>query len=103
MKVYGQTSGQDLVMDRQYEMALACDLGFIIPTVQALALGQPINVHSALSFGYCGWPKLIYKNKTRQTHELTWNMWVVLYGFSLLMPSAKLENDVFQNVKVKTA
>ena len=54
MKVYGLPSGQDLVMDRRYEMALAFDMGFIIPTVQALALGQPINVHSAVSLGYCG-------------------------------------------------
>ena len=46
-KVYGLPSGQGL--DRWNDMALACGSGHIIPAVQALALGQSMNLHSALS------------------------------------------------------
>ena len=46
MKVYGLPSGQ--VLDRLNDMARAADSGHIIPAVQALALGQSINLHSAL-------------------------------------------------------
>ena len=47
MKVYGLPSGQGL--DHRNYMALACVSGHIITAVQALALGQSINLHSALS------------------------------------------------------
>ena len=47
MKVYGLLSGQGL--DRRNDMARACGSGHIIPSVQVLALGQSINLHSALS------------------------------------------------------
>ena len=43
MKVYGLPSGQGL--DRRNDMATR-----IIPAVQALALGQSINLHSALRY-----------------------------------------------------
>ena len=35
--------------DRRNDIALAWDSGYIIPMVQVLALGQSINLHSALS------------------------------------------------------
>ena len=47
MKVYGLPSAQGL--DRLNDMARAAGEGHIIPEVQALALGQSINLHSALS------------------------------------------------------
>ena len=50
MKVYGLPSDQGL--DRRIDMTLACDMGHIIPAVQALIRGQSINLHSALSLGY---------------------------------------------------
>ena len=50
MKVYGLPSDQGL--DRRNDMALACGSGHIIPAVQAMALGQSINRHSALSLIY---------------------------------------------------
>ena len=46
MTVYGLSSGQGPY--RRNDMALACS-GHIIPAVQVLALGQSINLHSALS------------------------------------------------------
>ena len=52
MKVNGLPSGQGL--DPRNNMALACDMDHIVPTVQALAIGQSINLHSALSLvHYC--------------------------------------------------
>ena len=99
MEVNGLPSGQGL--DRRNDMALTCDMDHIVPTVQALALRQSINLHNALSLiYYClvsGWPTPTYKNETRQPQELTWNKWEVMYWFSLLMPSPKLKIDVFQN------
>ena len=50
MKIYGLPSGQGL--DRLVDMALACASSHINPTVQALTLGQSINLHSAFCFGY---------------------------------------------------
>ena len=50
MKVYGLPSGQGL--DCWNDMARAAGEGHIIPAVQALALGQSMNLHSALSWGY---------------------------------------------------
>ena len=47
MKVYGLPEGQGL--DRQNDMARATGEGHIIPTVQAVALGQSINLHRARS------------------------------------------------------
>ena len=47
MEVYGLPSGQGL--DRRYVMALDCGSGHIIPAVQALVLGQSINLQSARS------------------------------------------------------
>ena len=47
MKVYGLPSVQGL--DRWNDMARAAGSGHIFPVVQALALGQSINLHSALS------------------------------------------------------
>ena len=47
MKVYGLPSGQGL--DCRNDIALACSLGYKIPAVQALALGQSINLRCAIS------------------------------------------------------
>ena len=64
MKVYGLSDGQGKDQDRQNDMALTCGWGHImpavqarlalghsgpiVPAVQALALRQSINLHSAL-------------------------------------------------------
>ena len=47
MKVYGLPSAQGL--DRRNNMTRAAGEGHIIPAVQALALGQSINLHNAIS------------------------------------------------------
>ena len=47
MKVYGLPLGQGL--DRRNNMTRAAGEGHIIPADQALALGQSINLHSAIS------------------------------------------------------
>ena len=47
MKVYGLPEGQGL--DRRNDMTLACGSGHIIQVAKALAIGQSINLHSALS------------------------------------------------------
>ena len=65
MKVYALPSGKGLGI--RNDMVIACDMGHIIPAVQALALGLSINHHGALSLGYycliSGWPTLITKMK----------------------------------------
>ena len=47
MKVYGLPEGQGLEL--RNDMAQAAGEGHIIPAVQALVLGQSINIHSAIS------------------------------------------------------
>ena len=50
IKDYGLPLGQGL--DLRADMALAYGSGHINPAVQALSLGQSINLDSALSLGY---------------------------------------------------
>ena len=64
MTVYGLPSGQGL--DRRNDMTLAFDMGHIIPAVQALAIGQSINLQSGLRLGFhcliSGWSRINLKH-----------------------------------------